>query len=435
MTDSLADIEALALRCRAERARDYIEEAIVCYRAGAYRSAIVNTWIAVVFDLVDKIRDLALAGDAAAQAINTQYETYLTQIEASNDQGVRNALDFERSILQTCKDRLQFFNHQQLRDLERLREDRHQCAHPSFQRPGEPYRPSAEHARVHIRTAVEHVLAQPPVQGRSAIAELVAVVSSDYFPRERIHAVAALRGTALAGATDALVRGFADALIFGFSDAGSPLHTKAQVASAVSALLDLHRGVAEPRVARQLNKLVRDVDDVGLLSVAQLVAGFDEGLWLVDDAARVRLAEFVRVGPQADVIRAIAGLARHPQIEAVASARILALEADALAEAIAAYGVRGLAKERALVLLSEVGSWNRANDVFARLVMPLFNELSRVDIERVIRMPTETGADLPGASGYSTFIDQVRKTDRIPAADLDATLRANRAAYLVPEAA
>lgn len=111
------------------------------------------------------------------------------------------------------------------------------------------------------------------------------------------------------------------------------------------------------------------------------------------------------------------------------------LEADVLAEAIANYGVRGLAKERALILLSEVGSWNRANNVFARVVMPLFNELSRGDIERVIRMPTETGADLPGASGYSTFIDQVRRTNKIPSADLDVLLRANRAAYLAPEAA
>lgn len=295
----------------------------MCYRAGAYRSAVVNTWIAVVFDLVDKIRDLALAGDAEAQAINSQYETYLTQIEAGNDQGIRNALDFERTILQTCKNRLQFFNHQQLRDLERLREDRHQCAHPSFQRPGEPYHPSAENARVHIRMAVEHVLAQPPVQGRSAIAELVSVVSSDYFPRERNHAVAILSSSALAGATDALVRGFADALIFGFSDDSSPLHIRAQVCSAVSALLDLHRAVAEPRVARQLSKLVRDVNDDRFPSVAQLVAGVDDGPWLVDDAARVRLAEFLRIGPQADVIRAIAGLARHPEIEVTASARIL----------------------------------------------------------------------------------------------------------------
>lgn len=56
MSDSLIDIEALTLRCRADRAREYVQEAIMCYRAGAYRSAIVNSWIAVVFDLIEKVR-------------------------------------------------------------------------------------------------------------------------------------------------------------------------------------------------------------------------------------------------------------------------------------------------------------------------------------------------------------------------------------------
>lgn len=75
MTDSLADLDTLVLKCRAERSRDYVSESIRCYKAGAYRSTIVNVWIAIVFDLVDKIRDLALAGDAKAQRINSRYET------------------------------------------------------------------------------------------------------------------------------------------------------------------------------------------------------------------------------------------------------------------------------------------------------------------------------------------------------------------------
>jgi len=99
MSDSLVDIETLMLRCRADRAREYVQEAILCYRAGAYRSAIVNSWIAVVFDLIDKVRELALTGDAAAVAINGQYEIYLAQIEAGNDQGIKNALEFERGIV------------------------------------------------------------------------------------------------------------------------------------------------------------------------------------------------------------------------------------------------------------------------------------------------------------------------------------------------
>lgn len=433
MSDSLVDIETLALRCRAERAREYIGEAILCYRAGAYRSAIVNTWIAVVFDLVDKVRELALAGDLAAQAINTQYETYIAQINAGNDQGVRNALEFERVILNTCKDRLQFFNHQQMRDLERLREDRHQCAHPSFQRPGEPHRPSAEHARLHLRIAIEHVLSQPPVQGRSAIAELVAIVASEYYPLDRTQAVTVLRGTALSGATEALVRGFVDALVFGFVDSRNVLHGKVQVGAALAALLDLHRGYAEPRISQQLSKLVRDIDDPILPAVALLISKSPEVLGLIDQSARIRLAEFVRTGPEADVVKAVEGLAQHADIETVANTRMLSLDAERLSDAISIYGVRKSAKEPALLLLSKARNWTGANNVFTRVVMPLFDLLTRADVERIIRMPVETSADLPGASAYSTFIDQVRRVGLISSAELDVLLLANRARYLVPE--
>jgi hypothetical protein len=433
MSDSLADIETLALRCRAERAREYIGEAVLCYRAGAYRSAIVNTWIAVVFDLVDKIRELALAGDATAQTINAQYETYIAQINSGNDQGVKNALDFERNILTTCKDRLQFFNHQQLRDLERLREDRHQCAHPSFQKPGEPYRPSAEHARLHLRIAIEHVLSQPPVQGRSAIAELVTIVASEYFPQERFKATTVLQGTALAGASEALVRGFVDTLVFGFADPQSPLHHKAQVGCALAALLDIHRGQAEPRISRQLSKLVRDIGDDDIPAVAVLIANTPEALSLIDEPARIRIAEFVRTGPEAEVVKTLASLARHADFLPLVNARMLALDSERLAEAIATYGIRGEAKERALALLSEAGNWIRVNSLFTRLVMPLFELLTRTDVERIIRMSTETEADLPGSSGYNTFIDQVRRSGLIPEPELNAVLRTNRAGYLAPD--
>lgn len=151
MSETLADIEALSLQCRSDQSKSYISESLQCYRAGAYRAAIVTSWIAVVFDLIDKIRELALAGDAAAKELENRYETYISQIENSNPQGIQNALEYERDILDICKNRLQFFDAQQLVDLLRLKEDRHRCAHPSFQQVGVPYSPSAEQARLHIR--------------------------------------------------------------------------------------------------------------------------------------------------------------------------------------------------------------------------------------------------------------------------------------------
>ncbi len=73
MVESLADIEALILKCNSDRSKSFISEATKCYRAGAYRAAIVSTWIAIVFDLTDKIRELALSGDGEAKVLSDKY--------------------------------------------------------------------------------------------------------------------------------------------------------------------------------------------------------------------------------------------------------------------------------------------------------------------------------------------------------------------------
>ena len=421
MSDTLADLDALALKCRAERSRDYISESIQCYKAGAYRSAIVNVWIAVVFDLVDKIRDLALANDATAQHINNRYETYIEQINAGNDQGVKNALDFERTIIATCGRELGFFDHQQMRDLQRLREDRHQCAHPSFQSPGIPHRPTAELARLHLRNAVEHVLSQPPIQGRAAIAELLATIASDYFPKDHQQASIALLHTPLANPSDALVRGLVDSLVFGFANTESPVFGKIQVSTVLSVLLNSHRGVAESRISQQLSALIRQVGDAGLPSVAKLIAALPELVGLVDEAARVRLGVFLRVGPEAEVLPALA-VGRNAALANVAELRIQTLSVNHLAVAIQEHGLGDLVKLQALHLLSESGSWHTTNDVIEKLIIPIFDSLIPDDVRRIIRMPQETGADLIGSNLYIRFIEQVDRLNVIPAPELDQLL-------------
>jgi len=51
--------------------------------------------IAVIFDLVEKVRDLALGGDAEARAMIEKYERWHEQIEEGNPDAVKHSLDFE----------------------------------------------------------------------------------------------------------------------------------------------------------------------------------------------------------------------------------------------------------------------------------------------------------------------------------------------------
>jgi hypothetical protein len=431
--ESLADIEALSLRCRSDQSKEYVAEAIRCYKAGANRAAIVSTWIAVVFDLIDKIRELAVSGDAAAKTLETKYETYIVQIEQNNAVGIKSALEFEREILETCRDQLQFFDPQQFIDLTRLREDRHRCAHPSFQKVGIPYYPSAEQARVHIRNAVLYVLAQPPVQGKAALAQLKALVGSAYFPTETKKAVAQLENSDLKNATDALVRGFLDQLVFCFLTKGDSLFLKHQVIAAVNASFELYPALVEDRLKKQLNKAVRDVPDEQFPGAVAMVALVTIASSILEQTSIDKIVRFIAEGPSEDVLGLLDPLSQIKQLRPAVQQRVDSLTLDELAEAINTHGIRALAKERAFHFLSQVRSWDRANDVLGKTVLPLFSSLSIQDIERVIRMPTDSGADLPGAHAYKLFVENVRKAALIDEATLNGLLTENGASYLVPQ--
>ena len=94
---SQVDLEELTARCRGNRARAYIQEAVDCYRVGAYRAAVITTWIAVVYDIVDKLRELAIVGDSNAVAQVERFD------EINRARDVEAALKFERDILASQK--------------------------------------------------------------------------------------------------------------------------------------------------------------------------------------------------------------------------------------------------------------------------------------------------------------------------------------------
>lgn len=433
MTESLADIEAMSLRCRSDQSKLYISEALQCYRAGAYRAAIVTCWIAVVFDLIDKIRELALAGDGTAKALEEKHEKYIEQIEAGNPQGIQSALEFERDILETCRKDLEFFDPQQYVDLGRLKEDRHRCAHPSFQKIGVPYSPSAEQARLHIRNAIFDVLSQEPIQGKAALAELKTMISSAYFPLETDKALKQLRSSSLNSANEALVKGFIDQLVFGFFKREDPLFYKTQVMVSLNAAHEMYPAIAEERLRKQLNKVMRDVPDDFFPGAAYLATAVSQGWEVLEEAGRDKLRQFIQNGPTDQVLEGLNTFSTVRDLAPVIEARVGALEFDDLATAIEAHGVKTPAKERALHFLSESYSWDRANSVFSKLILPLFDILNRDDIVRIVRMPTEHNSDLPGAHGYELFLKKVRESGLIDDDELNTLLRENGARYLLPQ--
>ena len=66
MSSHLTDLDELSQKVKNFHSRNYIDEAIKSYRAGAYRASLISTWVAVCVDIIEKIKELALTEDAAA---------------------------------------------------------------------------------------------------------------------------------------------------------------------------------------------------------------------------------------------------------------------------------------------------------------------------------------------------------------------------------
>ncbi|MEF9673860.1 hypothetical protein QNM99_23665 [Pseudomonas sp. PCH446] len=432
MNEGLYDIEVLASRCRSDQSREHITEAVRCYKAGAYRATIVTAWIAVVFDLLDKIRELSLSGDAQARKLESIYNGFIAQINQQNQGGIKGALEFERKILETCRDDLQFFDSQQFLDLERLREDRHRCAHPSFQEPGVPYHPSAEQARLHIRNAVVHVLAMPPVQGKAALAELKILIGSAYFPLDAKNAEVHLRSSSLGSGTDVLYKGIVDSLVFGFVTDGDSLHHKPQVFHALNALIEMRPTIVAERLKKNLNSVVISAPDIKFSSAAALVA-FTKNAWDVLDApAKDKVARYIGAGPSSVLLNQLEAFSTISSLRSAVIERINNLGVEELSQGVA-YNLRLAAKDRSVSLLALARNYDSVNAIINKLILPLFGYLTVDDIERIIRMPRETRADLVGANSYTLFIENVRKSDLIEKSALNEMLVKHYAEYLVVE--
>jgi hypothetical protein len=118
--------------------RPLVAEAYRCYAAGAARASITLTWVAVCADLIEKVNRLAEDGEASTRDLAARIERARDQ--GADVQAVKAMQDVERTILDKALE-LELIDSIGKRELERLREDRHLCAHPSLRPLGEFYEP------------------------------------------------------------------------------------------------------------------------------------------------------------------------------------------------------------------------------------------------------------------------------------------------------
>lgn len=171
----MRDLSDLQSSIRDRDSRTYFDEAVKAFQVGAFRSAIVETWVAVSLDIVSKIRYLANRGDLMAKKFIEELDN---SIKKNNVQKLQK---IENSLLDVAK-KLELITHREYKELERLYQDRNVCAHPAFVSPTDVFKPSVEQVRAHLASAVDNSLSLPPVSGRELSRQIISEIQSRIWP-------------------------------------------------------------------------------------------------------------------------------------------------------------------------------------------------------------------------------------------------------------
>lgn len=409
----LADFDELVVRCRDAQARSHIAEAVASYRAGAFRACIVTTWIAVVYDIMAKLRELASAGDAAATAEVNK----LANIVANHD--VEASLEFERSILDLAKNSFSLLTPNEYADLARLRDDRNRCAHPSMNSLEQPYVPTAELARLHLRSAVQHLLMQEPVQGKAALDRLYADVESAYFPTNPEKAREFLSQGPLRRPKDNLVTNFTASLVTSLlREQPMPFDKFRRRASALNATRAMHRALVEPVLASKATSVISTLPDDQLPRAAQFIALVTDTWALLPSGVTDKLSAFVdKLDPTVDPLT-LSILLDVPELATAVRSRIAATSAKGLA-ALIAHRPRPEFVPSAINHYVASGSFVIANSHAHSLIIPLASLFNKDQLEELMQRAA-ANSEVTGSFELASALGVLRGANIVPPVDFDA---------------
>jgi hypothetical protein len=413
-SDHFIDLDELPLRCRTDTAKKYVSEAVRSYKAGAFRGCVVMTWIAIVYDFVDKLRELELTGDRRAIQKLGEFD------KCQGPANIERALKFEREILNAARDEFELISSSEYADLNRLQEDRHRCAHPSYAG-SEPYQPSAELARLHLRNAVVHFLCHPPVQGKAALERLVAEVASEFFPATKDDALTLFSRGPLARPRESLVRNFviitAKKLLYGKLK-GSAYN---QQCAALEAALTMHHEVVESVIAEKLSDLILGQPDSDLPYAMILLNRIAELNGLLRDDSALRLRTYVSKMNIESIPRVFVVALKLTPLRAGATSRIPGLsraEVVAIVNSSLENPPPEIA-ERCIDLYGESTSFDSANSM-VDVIIPLLGRLEAPQIDRLLA--TSANPQIIYSFRFRQIVEALRESQAIAPDELNKLL-------------
>ncbi len=406
----ISDLDDLVLSCRSEVARSQMREAVACYRAGAFRSAIIATWVAVLFDFISKLRELEMSGDKKAAQKLAEFDT------ARKSSDVKASLDFERDLVESAKDEFELLSPVEAVDMQRLLDDRNRCAHSTMASSDAPYAPSGELVRAHIKAAVSLLLEQPPVQGKAALEQIFKDIKSEYFPTDEDNAYAFLRSGPMARARGPLIRSVTIGVTKDLLTEFRAQPERGRQFAALRAIGRMYPQESKSALAEILPIKIASVDDEHFHLVIRFVANIDLAWGIVGEAAQLRAKTSVQTAAQEELKKFHSQALRVPALRSEAILRLDELPPERVVS-LARMRPDPAVLPRVLQFLSTAGSFRFAESILEALVLHA-NLLSGAELLQIARDCKEN-SQVSFAFRTPKFLEDILKNSQVD--DVQAT--------------
>lgn len=418
MDTGFIDLDILLTRIRHHQSRTYFLDAVKAYKAGALRGALTSAWVALVYDLIAKYRELSAIGDAAATAFLQSWDNATT----SGD--IPKLLQLEAGILEEATTNTQVVNRIARSHLDRLREDRHLCAHPAFSAEADLFEPSSELVRLHLVNAVDLVLSQEPLQGK-AIFDLYDVdVQSQGFPSNHDRILDYVEQRYLARVRVQNIRNFgtvlAKSLLNGVPASWDPFSRK--ITSSLVAIRQ-RATLSWADISLTIVRLLDSLSPASRPRAIAFIAAFPDFWPQLQQSTRTALEETAQnanTGAEIDY-RILAGVTL-PQCRAPLLTLIDGFSRKQLTEAIAFQPFSDL-WPKAVNEYQQSGSWRVSEANFSSLINPFADQLSSEQLDQVCDAVIANGQNWDAAETDTLLLTLLRNASPSKLPTIDARAR------------
>lgn len=331
-------------------------------------------------DIIEKIRELSLSEDPAAK----KWEQQLDKIQPNDP---RAMLDFERDLLNIACDDLQLISTIEKSHLERLKDDRNICAHPTFSDDGSQFSPPAELALAYIVQSANYLLVHPPVKGKVIVQRLYELINEPSFPEDEEKAFTLLSSeNNLGRVKDSGVRNLA-ILIFKriFRDeTGVSQELLNRLSASLSAIQRLYPEIYDEVVSNKLVGMLSEANDTRLKRIFPFLSLRNE-LWSkVEHAERVRIEGLINAMSPEEISKyQVTRLVEiNAEIRSQIFQKIDRLNDVEKAKVIATFP-SVFFKDRSIHLFSESLSFDSAEFRGNQLILPISSTFNDKDLESV----------------------------------------------------